>query len=116
MGFLTPPNPITNFQIRKHYQNRTKFNGVYLINNLPETKDGVYVINLDECKSITHWIDLYVNGDTSDSFGVEDIPEEIKKIRENKNIETNIYRIQTYSPIMCRYFCTGFIDFMQTRI
>ena len=25
---------------------------------------------------------------------------------------TNIYRIQTYSSIMCGYFCTGFVDFM----
>ena len=28
-------------------------------------KDGTYVINFDEYKSIgTHWIVLYVNGDT----------------------------------------------------
>ena len=25
---------------------------------------------------------------------------------------TNIYRIQAYDSIMCRYFCIGFIDFM----
>ena len=25
---------------------------------------------------------------------------------------TNIIRIQTYSSIMCGYFCTGFVDFM----
>ena len=31
--------------------------------NLPEIKDGAYVINLDEFKSIgTHRIALYVNG------------------------------------------------------
>ena len=24
----------------------------------------------------------------------------------------NIYRIQAYDSIMCRYFCIGFIDFM----
>ena len=50
--------------------------------NLPKTKDGVYVINLDEFKSIgTHWIALYVNGNSRtyfDSFGVEHIPEDIK--------------------------------------
>ena len=37
-------------------------------------KDGAYVINLDEFKSIgTHWIALYVNGNNiihSNSFGV----------------------------------------------
>ena len=47
-----------------------------------------------------------------DSFGVEHIPKEIKKITGNKNITTNIYRIQTYDSIMCGYFCIGFTDFM----
>ena len=28
------------------------------------------------------------------------------------NIVTSIYKIQTYDSMMCRYFCTGFIDFM----
>ena len=46
-----------------------------------------------------------------DSFGVEHIPKEIKKFINNKNI-TNIFRIQAYESIMCRYFCIGFIDFM----
>ena len=47
-----------------------------------------------------------------DSFGVEHIPKEIKKFIGNKNIITNIYRIQAYDLIMCGYFCIGFIDFM----
>ena len=47
-----------------------------------------------------------------DSFGVEHIPKEIKKFIGNKNIRTNIYRIQGYYLIMCGYFCIGFIDFM----
>ena len=47
-----------------------------------------------------------------DSFGVEYIPKEIKKFMENKNIITNIYRIQSYNSIVYRYFCIGFIDFM----
>ena len=47
-----------------------------------------------------------------DSFGVEHTPKEIKKFIENKNIITNIYRIQTYDSAMCGYFYIGFIDFM----
>ena len=47
-----------------------------------------------------------------DSFGVENIPKEIKKVIGNKNIITNLYRIQVYDSIMCGYFCIGFIDFM----
>ena len=52
-----------------------------------------------------------------DSFGVEDIPKEIKTFNNNdnnnnKNITTNIFRIQAYDSIMCGYFCIRFIDFM----
>ena len=47
-----------------------------------------------------------------DSFGVEHIPKEIKTFISNKNIKTNIFRIQAYDSIMCGYFCIGFINFM----
>ena len=47
-----------------------------------------------------------------DSFGVKHIPKEIEAFINNKNIITNIFRIQAYNSIMCRYFCIGFLDFM----
>ena len=47
-----------------------------------------------------------------DSFGVEHISKEIKKFIKNKNIATNIYRIQAYDSRMCGCFCIGFIYFM----
>ena len=47
-----------------------------------------------------------------DTFRVEYSPKEIRKSIGNKNIITNIYRIQAYDSIMCGYFCTGSIDFM----
>ena len=54
---------LTNFKIQKYYKNKPKFNGVYSRNNLPKIKDGAYVINHDEYKSIgTHWI-AYVNAE-----------------------------------------------------
>ena len=108
--------PLTNFEIQKYYENEPEFNGVYSRNNLSKIKDGSYIINLDEYESIgSHWIALYVNENNAtyfDSFGVEHIPKEIKKFIENKSIITNIYRIQAYDSIMCRYFYIGFIDFM----
>ena len=64
-----------------------------------------------------HWIALYVqNNDVTyfDSFGVEDIPKEIRTFIGNKNIKTNIFRIQAYDWVMCGYFCIGLIDFMLT--
>ena len=45
-------------------------------------------------------------------FGVEHVPKEVKKFIGNKNIKTNIFRMQVHESIMCGYFCNGFIDFM----
>ena len=91
-----------------YYQNEPRFNGVNSRNNLPnKVKDGAYIINLDEYSDIgTHWIALYVNTKTAtyfDSFGVENIPKEIKKFIKNKNIISNIFRIQAYDSVMCVY-------------
>ena len=55
-----------------------------------------------------------------DSFGVEHIPKEIKAFinrplssaLHDKNIKTNIFRMQAYDSIMCGYFCIRFINFM----
>ena len=78
-----PPLSLTNFEIQKYEQNYPKFSGVYSKSNLLIIKNGLYIINLDDFKSIEiHWIALYVNGIDIiyfDSFGVEHIPEEIKK-------------------------------------
>ena len=88
---------LTNFEIQKYYQNESKF-------NFSKIKGGAYIINLDECKSIgTHWIASYVNANNIiyfDGCGIEHIPKEIKKLIGNKNVITNIYRIQAYNWIM----------------
>ena len=74
---------------------------------------------------------MYVNNNNVtyfDSFGVEHIPKEIKSFincplsfvlrpplrdaLQNKNITTNIFRIQAYDAIMCGCSCIGFSDFM----
>ena len=85
--------------MKVYYQNEPRFNGVFSRNNLPNMiKNGAYVINLDEYHGIgTHWVALYVNNKTViylNSFGVEHIPKEIMKFIDNKNIITNIFRIQ----------------------
>ena len=54
-GFLMLPHSLTNFEIQKYYQNKPRFNGVYSRDNLPEIRDGAYVINCDEYSDIeTH--------------------------------------------------------------
>ena len=120
-----PPHPLTNFEIQKHYQNEPRFNGVYSRDNLTKIKDGTYLINLDEYSDIgTHWVASYVHNDDVtyfDCFGVEHISKEIKTFinrplsfvlrpplcdaSQNKNIKTNIFRIQAYDSIMGGYFC-----------
>ena len=93
---------------------KPKFNNVHSRNNLSKIKDGAYIINLDEYKSIgTHWTTLYVNdGNVTyfDNFGVKYILGKIKQFINNQNFTENIFRIQAYNSIMCRYFCTGFFN------
>ena len=109
------PHHLTNFEIQKYYKNEPRFNDVFSRDNLPKIKDGAYAINLDEYSDIgTHWVALYVQNNNViyfDSFGVGHIPKEIKAFINNKNITTNIFRVQAYDS-MCGYFCIGFIDFL----
>ena len=106
------PHPLTNFELQKYYKNKPKFDSVYSRNNLPKIKEGAYVINLDEHKSIqTHWIALYVNGNKVkyfDSFGVEHIPKEIKKLIGNKNMNIIILDLL----ILCEKFLRLYIFFI----
>ena len=73
---------------------------------LPNRKERAYVVNVDGYDSVgTHWVALCVNGDKVtyfDSFRVEYIPNEFI---DNKNITTDIYRIQAYNSIVYEHFC-----------
>ena len=85
---------------------------------------GAYVINLDEYENTgTHWVALFVKTNEAicfDSFGIEHIPIESNKFINNdttkssslERIESNIFRIQAYDSIMCRYFYIEFINYM----
>ena len=88
---------LPNLQLFLNYKNKPIFYVVYSRNNFSKIKDGVYTITLDGCESIgTHQIALYVNDNNVpyfDSFGVEHILKEIRKLTGNKNVVTNIYRV-----------------------
>ena len=103
------PYPLTNFEIQKYCQNKPRFNGVSSRNNLSKKiKDGAYVTNFDEYVHIgTHWIALFCNRSEIvyfDNFGVEHVPEEIKKFVKNKSIITNIFRVQGNNSVMSGTF------------
>ena len=113
---LMQPHPLRNLDIQDYFNKEERFNSVYSRNNLPKLKKGAYVINLDHNKNTgTHWVVLFVKSNEViyfDSFCVEYIPEEIMERIKNKNIKTNIFRIQTLDSIMCGYYCVLFIEFM----
>ena len=46
---LMPPHPLANFEIQDYYKVKPRFNGVYSRNNLLKIKNGIYIVNLDEC-------------------------------------------------------------------
>ena len=79
-------------------KNEPRFNGVYSRDSLQKIKDGAYIKNHDEYSDIgTHLVSLYVNNNHVtyfNSFGVEHISKEIKAFINNKNIKTNIFKIQ----------------------
>ena len=91
-----------------------------------QLKKGAYVINFDEYENTgTHWIASFVKTNEAiyfESFDIEHIPKEINKFigndqsssakARNKNIISNIFRIQAYDSIMCGYFCIEFINYM----
>ena len=84
-----PPNPLTKCEIQKCYKNEPECNGVYSKINLYKIKNGAYMINLNEYESIgTHWIATLMASD------VKHIPREIMQFTGNKNVVTNIYRVQ----------------------
>ena len=70
MGSLTPPHPLTNFEIQKYYENEPRFNGVFSRDNLPKKiKDGTYVTNFDEYADTgTHSIALFCKKKRNCSF------------------------------------------------
>ena len=93
-----PHHLLTNFEIKKYYQNEPKFKGVYSQKNLPKIKVGDISHSVEP-----HWITLHVNGGNVryfDSFGVKHVPKEIRKVTDNKNITTNTYRIQANNSII----------------
>ena len=110
-------HPLINFELEAYYQNEPRFNGVFSRDNLPnKMRGGAYIITLGKYSDIrTHWVPLHVSNETltyCNCFGVEHIQKEIKKFFDNKNIATNIFRMQAYNSVMFGYFCIGFIDFM----
>ena len=78
-------------------------NGAFSRNNLPRIKDGTYVINLDDKNSKrTNWVSLLIEQNAAlyfDSFGMEHIPQEVKRKSKHKSITQSIFIIQDNKSI-----------------
>ena len=113
-NLLIPFPPLTNLEIAEYYKDEPRFKGAYSRDNLPNNiKNGAYVINLEEYTDTgTHWVAVYVQRTKTiiyfDSFGVEHISKEIMKFIKNKDIISNIFRVQVYDSIMCGYYCVKY--------
>ena len=99
------PHPLTNFKIQKYHQNESKFNDVY-------SRDNLILIILKLIGLLCMFIILVL---LTSILLVEHVLKETKTFINNKNIKTNIFRIQAHDSIMSRYLCIGFIDFMFAR-
>ena len=84
--------------------------------NLPRTKDRVYVINMDDKQSKgMHWVSLFIDKNTAvyfDSFGIEYISQEPFRKVKDKSITRNIFRLQDDDSIMCGFHCFVVIEYM----
>ena len=115
---MRPPHPLTNFEIERYFKDEPKFIGVFSRNSLPKTnaKDGGYVVNLDERGSTgTHWVAMYIKGNKAtyfDSFGIEHLPDELVRFLRGKDLDVNIFRVQSKQLVLCGYFCIKFLEHM----
>ena len=96
--------------MEEYYENEPRFIGVYFRDNLPKIiKSGAYVINLDEYADVgTHWIALYVKNNEViyfDSFGVEHVPKEVKRLVANKDIKIYIQDTSRQLNITWLFLC-----------
>ena len=69
-------HPLTNFEIKRYYQNEPRFNRVFSKDNLPKKiKHGAYIINLHSMQVLVRTGLLYFVKKSEtfylDSFGVE---------------------------------------------
>ena len=89
---------------------------VFFKKQLPRTKDGVYVIDLDDKDSKgTHWFPLFIDRNTAlyfDSFRTEYIPLEVLNKIRDKSITYNLFRIQDDESIICGFYCIAFVEYM----
>ena len=60
--FLVLLHPLNIIKITNYFNYKPRFNDVFSRNNLPQIKDGAYVINLDDKNTKgTQWVSLFID-------------------------------------------------------
>ena len=85
--------------------------GASLLGNMLAGKEVVRSSNRWWWSNKSWWRTRYIFWYTFIEFSIDRVPKKFKKFIGNKNITTNIFRIQAYDSIMCGYICIGFVDF-----
>ena len=63
----------------------------------------------------TYWVSLVTDRNTAvyfDTFGIENISQEVLNKIRDKSINHNVFRIQDNELIMCSFYCMAFIEYM----
>ena len=107
---------LSSIEATTYFNYKSRFNGFFSRDNLSKTKDGAYVINLDDTQSKgTHWILLFLKKNVAvyiDSFGIEYIPQELLIKLKDKSVTHYIFRIQDNDSVMCGFHCIAFIEYI----
>ena len=59
-------------------------------------------------------VSLFIDANTAvyfDSLGIEYIPQKVISKIKDKSITHNVFRIQYYSSIICRFYCITFTEY-----
>ena len=97
-----------NAILRNDYMTRRLFKGVYPIDMLPQSCEGMYVINTDEhYRPGEHWIAVY-NNEYFDSFGFPPLDVRIRHFMGSTIIHNNIPLQQMLSNA-CGFYCVYYL-------
>ena len=85
-----PPSLLTNFEIKRYYQNEPRFNGVFSRDNIPKKiKDEAYLINFDNMQMLVRVRLLYFVKKVKLFISIVLVPDMfLKKLKNLSEIKT----------------------------
>ena len=107
---------LTNFEIKRYYQNQPKLNLAHSRNKLLKIKNGAYIITHHESTSIgSHCVALQMDDNdvtNIDNLRVKHVSRQTKNKQATKISQQLFVEFKQNVSIIRKYFSIGFIDFM----